>query len=147
MRLRTMLPILALTVAAWAQTTTQTANPVPSQAAAATTSDTKAQCPCCQKAADGKMEMACCAHHEKAAASEKDMMSCCKGKDSMACMKGKQGESSKDASANGKCCGGDQKDCCGKSDKGTEQAAMACCGGIDGQCDKGHQHNHGEMNK
>ncbi|MBZ5574358.1 MAG: hypothetical protein LAO09_21070 [Acidobacteriia bacterium] len=147
MKLRILLPILALTVVTWAQTATQPTNPAPSQGTVATSSDAKAQCPCCQKAADGKAEMACCAHHGKAATGEKEAMSCCKGKDSMACMKSKQDESASAASTSEKCCGRDQKGCCGKSEKGGEQVTMACCNGAGGQCGKDHEHNHGDMNK
>jgi len=147
MRLKILLPILALAVASWAQTATQPANPAPSEGTTAAAPDTKAQCPCCPKAADGKTEMACCAHHGKAATSEKEAMSCCEGKDSMTCMKSKQAESAQGASASGKCCCGGDKDCCGKSDKGTEQTAMACCNGAGGQCGKDHPHHHGDMNK
>lgn len=74
-------------------------------------------------------------------------MACCDGKDAMACMKGKPGESANATPTNGKCCGSDQKDCCGKSDKGGEQTAMACCNGAGGHCGMDHQHDQGGMSK
>ncbi len=147
MKSRIMLTILALTIAAWAQTATQTTNPTPSQATVATSPDAKTQCPCCQKAADGKTEMACCAHHDKATTDGKEAMSCCKGKDSMACMKGDKDKAAGTASARGTCCAGEKMDCCGKSDQDGKTMAMACCGGAGGQCGKDHQHHHGDMNK
>ncbi|MGO9649493.1 MAG: hypothetical protein ACLPOO_15725 [Terriglobales bacterium] len=148
MKSKIMLLILALTVVSWAQTATQSTNPGPAPATPATSSDAKAQCPCCQKAADVKPEMSCCAHPAKAGASEKAAMSCCEGKDAaMACMKSKPGESANATPTNGKCCGSDQKDCCGKSGKGGEQPAMACCNGAGGHCGMDHQHNQGGMNK
>jgi len=144
MKLRLLVFILILTTALWAQTANQTAPP-PAQGTAAATSDTKPQCPCCQKA-DGKSEMACCAHHAKTDQSDKEAMSCCQGKDSMSCMKSKPEDSAKDSSTPEKCCGGQHKDCCAKADQGTERAAMACCKGASGQCGM-HHHDHGDMDK
>ena len=143
MKLRTMLAVLALTVAAWAQTATQGNNPAPSQGNSATSSDTKAECPCCHEGADGKAAMAGCTHHAKADASQKEPMSCCDGKGTMACMKDKQPESATTTSAGKKCGMGEQKDGCAKSGKDGEKAAMTCCGGA-GHCGMDHQHDHGD---
>jgi len=74
-------------------------------------------------------------------------MACCDGKDAMACMKDKPGESASATPAQGKCCPGNQKDCCGKSDKGPGQTAMACCTGAGGHCGMDHQRDQGGMNK
>jgi len=144
MNWKTLLSILALTVVACAQTATPAGNSAPPPNTATTSPDTKAQCPCCQKAADGKPEMAC-AHHQNADASGKDAMPCCDGKDATACMKSRPVESADAAPANRKQCGGDQKDCCGKAGKDSKQAAMACCKGAGGHCSTDHQHDHGEM--
>ena len=136
---RFMLMVLALAVATWAQSASQ--NPTSAndaQKAPAAQSETKAECPCCQKMEGGKDAMSCCAHHNQAGAKEE--MSCCSGKDAKLCMKGDK--SAKASCAEGKCCNRkDGKDCCagaGKDDK----MAMACCG--HGQC--GH-HDHGTMDK
>lgn len=115
--------ILALTVASWAQTATQTA---PAQNAA----PEKAKCACCDKSAsadakdagmkcmrhgkdaDGKETASCCAGKDK------EKMSCCGGKDAKSCMKDMKDK-------NASCC----KDGCGK-----EKMASGCCGG---NCGKG----------
>ena len=146
MRLKAMLAILVLTAAAWAQTSTPTAGTTAAPPTAAP-ADAKPQCPCCQKAAEGKAEMACCAHHDEAAASNKEAMSCSKGKDGKSCMKGDKGKSAEMACANGKCCGEGKMDCCGKADKDGKTMAMACCKGAGAHCGMGHQRQHGDMNK
>lgn len=119
--------ILALTVASWAQTATQTAPSTPQQSSAPAE---KGKCPCCDKmAADNKDAPACCADHMKHTSDGKEMAgccsgqgkgakSCCAGSDAKSCMKG-----NKDKSA---CC----SDSCGK-----DKTAAACCGGKD--CEKG----------
>jgi hypothetical protein len=72
-------------------------------------------------------------------------MSCCKGKDAMSCMKGDKDKSA-DACSNGKCGGDGKEGCCSKSDKTTEQAAMACCGANGDHCGMAH-HDHGDISK
>jgi len=136
------LMILVLALASWAQTATQNpTSPSDAQKAPAAQSETKAGCPCCQKMADSKDAMSCCAHHNHAKGA-KEEMSCCGGKDSKSCMKGD--ESAKASCADGKCCSGkDGKNCCAGSDKG-DKMAMACCG--HGQCGMGH-HDHANMDK
>ncbi len=144
MKFRMLVIILALTVVSWAQTATQnSSNATPKQNAAATLpSDTKAQCPCCQKM-EGKDAASCCAHHETANKDKTEAMSCCAGKDAKCDMKN---DKSVDASsAKGKCCSGAGKDCCAASEKNTEQTAMACCSGS--QCGMEHHHDGQGMNK
>ena len=77
-------------------------------------------------------------------------MSCCKGKDgkdAMSCMKG-----DKDKSADAMLLEREvrrrtgKEGCCSKSDKATEQAAMACCGANGEQCGMAH-HDHANINK
>src|SRR5208337_3252522 len=61
------LMILALALASWAQTATQNpTSPRDTQKASAAQSETKAECPCCQKMAESKDAMSCCAHHNHA---------------------------------------------------------------------------------
>jgi len=127
--------VLILALAGWAQTATQApAKPTDAQKPAAAQSETKAACPCCQKMAEGKDAMSCCAHAKdlKSAAT----MSCCGGKDGKSCMKP---DKSADAScANCGCCNGKgQKDCCAQCAKETKMA-MSCCG--HGHCGMGHDH-------
>ena len=137
------LMILALALACWAQTATQsTTNANDAQKAPAAQSETKAECPCCQKMADSKDAMSCCAHHSHASGG-KEEMSCCGGKDGKSCMKGDK--SAKASCADGKgctgeaqCCSGkDGKSCCAGADKG-DKMAMTCCG--HGHCGMGHDH-------
>ncbi|HME34035.1 MAG TPA: hypothetical protein VKF84_02265 [Candidatus Sulfotelmatobacter sp.] len=115
--------ILALAVATWAQTSTQTTPATPQQS---TVPADKAKCACCDKmaAADAKDAPACCARHDTKAADGKEM-SCCagkdaksSGKDAMACMK-----NSKNKAAS--CC----KDGCTKDSCGKDKTAAACCAG------------------
>jgi hypothetical protein len=121
--------ILALTVASWAQTSTQTAPSVQQQ------STDKAQCFCRDKMAsadskDAKM----CARHGKHAKGSKD---CCSGKEASSCC-GKDGKSCmKDGNAPASCCKDCNKDktassCCGKDCKDScckkqTEAATNCC--------------------
>src|ERR1039458_7309586 len=84
MRYKMFALILALTVATWAQTSTQTTPATPQQS---TTPADKAKCGCCDKmaATDAKDAHACCARHDMKgdmkAADGKEMASCCAGKD------------------------------------------------------------------
>jgi hypothetical protein len=137
--------ILSLSILSWAQTATQSkpnqATPPTSSAAQA---DNKAECPCCQKTAESKEAMACCAHHEMAANDGEKPMPCCAGKDAKSCMEDKEGKScmqgdkSQTASCGGSgCCGADHEKCCSKSEKDGEKAAMGCCA----KCGQ-HQHDH-----
>ena len=130
------LMILALALASWAQTATQNpTSPRDTQKASAAQSETKAECPCCQKMAESKDAMSCCAHHNHAKGA-KEEMSCCGGKDGKSRMKGDKSVSA--SCADGKCCNGkDEKGCCCGSDK-ADKMAMACCG--HGQCGMGHDH-------
>jgi hypothetical protein len=137
-RMTAIVFIIALAAFSWAQTASPS-KPNPTQPSTA-----KADCPCCQKMADGKAAESCCAHHQDGSA--KSEMSCCKGKegkDAMSCMKG-----DKDKSTNA-CCShgaGDGKEgCCSKADKNTEQA-MACCGKAGEHCGMAH-HDHADINK
>ena len=119
--------ILALTVASWAQTATQTTPATPQQS---TVPAEKVKCACCDKmaSADSKDAHACCAHHEMKGdmagmKDGKEMASCCAGKDAksidgkdtMACMKGDKDKAS--------CC----KEGCSKESCGKEKTASACC--------------------
>jgi len=133
MKFRMIVIILALTTLPWAQTTTPSKSDQPQSSTAPAPAASKTDCPCCQKMTDGKATDSCCAHHQDGSA--KSEMPCCKGKegkdakDAMSCMRGNKDKSTDASSSNGKCCGGDGKEgCCSKSDKTTEQAAMACCG-------------------
>lgn len=126
---------LALTVAAWTQTATQTAPATPQNAE-------KDKCSCCDKMAKAGTKDAptCCARHhgatkEPSCCAGKENMSCCSGKDAKSCMKqGKDqtascAECAKDKTA-GACCEGKcgkecDKDCC--ASKKTEKAASNCC--------------------
>jgi hypothetical protein len=148
MRYKMFALILALTVATWAQTSTQTAPTAPQQS---TVTAEKAKCACCDKmaAADAK-DASACARHMKGGMKDQDgkeMASCCAGKEAkasgggaMACMKNDKDKAasccknacSKDSCSKGKmaaCCGGK----CGKagekccSGMKTEKTAKTCC--------------------
>lgn len=129
--------ILALTVASWAQTATQTPTTPPASTAPAE----KAKPSCCDKMS-GMKDGASCARHGKQNADAKagsccagKEASCCGGKDAMSCMKDKADKTAtscckegctKDKTAaaccgSGKSCG---KSCC-SSDK--EKTAKNCC--------------------
>jgi len=97
--------------------------------------------------ADSKATRSCCAHHQDASA--KSDMPCCKGKegkDAMSCMKGDKNESADACCSNGKCGADGKTGCCSKSDKNTEQAALACCGANGEHCGMAH-HDHADINK
>jgi hypothetical protein len=140
--------ILALAVSSWAQTATPPKSESTQPSTPAVQVTTKADCPCCQKMAEGKATESCCAHHQEGSA--KSEMPCCKGKDgkdAMSCMKGNKNTSADACCSNGKCSAGDGKEgCCPKADKTIEQAAMACCGANGEHCGMAH-HDHGDMNK
>jgi hypothetical protein len=108
--------ILALTVASWAQTASQTAPSAPEQNSAE-----KSKCACCDKmaSADSKDPHASCMGHSKEDA--KSMGSCCSGKDAKSCMKGDETAAS--------CC----KDSCGKD----KTASMSCGKECGKKCEKG----------
>ena len=118
MKYRMLALMLALTVASWAQTATQTATSA-SQPGAVTTE--KSKCPCCDKMANSgaKAEHSCCTHEAKTGDGEEN--ACCGGKDAKTCSRGdKMGAS---------CC----KDSCGK-----DKTATASCGKSCGkECKKG----------
>lgn len=142
MKIKILALVMLSAVLSFAQTFTQT-KPDPSQSQApeaAAPAETKAGCPCCQKSADSKDAKGCCQHH----AAAKDGQTCCSGKDGMACMKGDKDKSDACCSS-GKCSASEGKaGCCSKSDKTTEQTAMACCGGGANHCAMGH-HDHAGM--
>lgn len=112
---------IALTVAAWAQTSVPAA-PLP------TAPTEKAKCPCCEKmaSADAKDVASRCAQHDMQSKDGKEAESCCGGKmaggkDGMACMR-----NAKDKAAS--CC----KENCGKEcakGKDKDKAASSGCGG------------------
>jgi hypothetical protein len=124
---------LALTVASWAQTTSQNPPaPTPQENAAP---HAKADCPCCDKMASAKEGQSCC-RHETAGKDEMATKSCCSGKESSACCGGKDSKScmksGKDKTAAAACSGkGHEKGCC-TSHKTDDKTAMNCSG--DKQC-------------
>jgi hypothetical protein len=132
MKYKMLALILALTVATWAQTTTQTAPSAPQQSTAPAD---KEKCPCCDKmaVADSKDMKGCCAHHDMKAGDGKEAMSCMKGdKDKTAascCKDGCSKEScGKDKTATACCgeeCGKDGKGCCSSMKK--DKTAKSCC--------------------
>ncbi len=130
--------ILWIATIAFAQTATQTkpGTADPQAPAAAAQTETMADCPCCQKMAEGKDAMACCQHDKNG----KNAMACCDGKDGMACMKGDKNMAAKDCCTNGKCDASAKSGCCAKGDK-TSETAMACCGAKGQHCGMGHDHN------
>lgn len=133
MRYKMFALILALTVATWAQTSTQTTPAAPQQS---TVPAEKSMCD--QMAGDSKDAHSCCARHamrsDMKAEDGKATASCCAskdattgGKDSMSCMK-----NAKDKTAASSCKDGCSKDSCGK-----DKTAAACCGGKCGKDEKG----------
>ena len=101
---------------------------------------------CCKAMAESKDAKPCC-HHDSAAKDAKE--SCCFGKDkagneAMSCMKDKAKSAGSAAGGCGQ--GTDQKGCCAKSEKASEQRAMACCAGSTGHCGMEH-HEHDDMGK
>jgi hypothetical protein len=138
--------ILVLAAFSWAQTATPVKpNPTQSSTAAVPTA-AKTDCPCCQKMTDGKTNESCCAHDQEASA--KSETSCCKGdgKNAMACAKGEKDKSADGCCSSGKCGSDGKEGCCSKSDKTTEQAALACCGATGERCGAAH-HDHADINK
>jgi hypothetical protein len=128
MKLKIFALFVALSVASWAQTTTQTSPATAQQGS--TAAPAKASCACCQKMDSAKQGQSCC-RHEVAGKDDKAMActrgeaasTCCKGKDAKACMK-----SEKDKAATcGDCCGKDhEKDCCASHKKDDKTAANCC---------------------
>jgi hypothetical protein len=126
MKYRMITLILALSVAAWAQTASQNATPQQS-----TASSPKAECACCDKA-DVKDAHSCCAHHNMSAKDGKEAMSCggkdakpcCSGKDGMSC---KRADKDKTAASCGDCVKSHEKDCCATAKNGDNKTATSCC--------------------
>jgi hypothetical protein len=139
--------VFALATFSWAQTATPS-NPNPAQPSTASApAEIKADCPCCQKMADSKVTESCCAHHQNGSA--KSEASCCKGtdgRDAMSCMKGDTDKSADACCSKGQCVDKGKEGCCSKSDKTTEQAAIACCGANGEHCGMAH-HEHADINK
>ena len=115
--------MLALTLASWAQNSTQTE---PSTR----TSPEKAACSCCAKGAPAEAKSAngCCAHHDMAGQDAKEP-GCCAGKDKSSCCGAKscarkKGETQ--AACNGEKCGKECKQCskaCRNSCKNVDKTA------------------------
>jgi hypothetical protein len=93
--------------------------------------ETKAACSCCQNTAATKDAGSCCDQHANTAAQSG---SCCMRNETMACMKGDKDKSADATCGHGRACGAGQEGCCRKSEKGSDQAAMACCTGSAGHC-------------
>src|ERR1039458_1115760 len=133
--------VLALAVASWAQTATQS---TPS-AAPQDNATPHAKPSCGHKPAEAK-EGESCARHKMAGKDEK-AMSCCAGEKAAACCSGKEAKScmkgDKDKAAScGDCCKEkDEKGCCASHKEG-DKTAMNCCGGK--QCGE-HSASHGSM--
>jgi hypothetical protein len=124
-------------LACWAQTATQTPGASgEAQKAATPQSETKAGCPCCQKMADSKNAMPCCAHH-KHESGEDAAMCCCNGKDDKSCMKGDNSAGSRCPGGNGSNGKGKKGCCCSDCEQG-DKMAMGCCG--HGHCGMSHDH-------
>ena len=104
MKLKFIAWILALTVASWAQTTTQNTPAQQENAAPQSKVD------CCHKA-DSAKEGQSCRRHEMAGKDEK-AMSCCSGEKAAACCEGTEAKS------------------CAKADKDKTAAAGECCGNM-----------------
>lgn len=117
--------VLALMLASWAQTVTQTTPSAPQQGPAPTE---KTKCGCCDKmaASSSKDAPACCAHNKGADA--KETASCCSGKDAKSCCGGKDAKSCMEGDKTAKSCG---KDCCGKN-----KTAASCCDKSAKKCEK-----------
>lgn len=113
--------ILALTVASWAQSATQT-TPPPSAPAE------KANCACCDKMTQSKDGHAACMRHAKNG-DAKQMGSCCAGKDGASCC-GKNAKSCMNNAKSGSCC---KSGCCQDTDKTASGCAgKSCCRGCCG---------------
>jgi hypothetical protein len=137
MKFKLMIFVLCVAAVAFAQTVNQSKpDSTKSQTPAASQAEAKAGCPCCKAMAESKDAKPCC--HQDSTAKD--------GKDAMSCMKDEKAKSGDAAS--GVCCkASDQKCCCAKPEKGSEQTAMACCGGSGGDhCGMQH-HDSGEMSK
>lgn len=128
MKLKLTALILALTVASWAQTTTQNSTATSTQDRAS--QQPKAECSCCAKMADAKEGHSCC-QHEMAGKDGKAMSctsgengsGCCSGTEAKSCMKG---DKDKSAASCSDCCGKDhEKDCCAAHSK-DDKTAMSC---------------------
>jgi len=131
--------ILALAVASWAQTASQSApSPAPQENATP-----QAKADCCHKTDSAKEGQSCC-RHEMAGKDEKAMSccagekaavccggekasACCAGKDAKSCMKGDKDK----AASCGDRCGKGEKGCCASHTEG-DKTAMNCCGGKQG---------------
>jgi hypothetical protein len=108
MRYKTIALMLALTFAAWAQTTNS--NPQPNSA------PEKAKCACCDKTANAKDGQSC-ARHKTQSADGKQIVSCCGDKNGKSCC-------AKDA----KCMKGDKTACCSDCNKDSkDNVASSCC--------------------
>jgi hypothetical protein len=116
--------ILALAVASWAQTATQTTPSTPEQN---TTPADKAKCACCDKmAADAKGGHAACMRQGQTAHA-KEMASCCAGKDAASCCGGKDAKSCmKDEKSSASCCKGKDGMKCDRKD--AKACGKGCCG-------------------
>jgi len=129
MKLKLTALILALTVASWAQTTTQ--NPPPAAPQENAAPQAKANCLCCDKTASAKDGQSCC-HHEMTGKDDK-AMSCCSGEKASACCGAKEakscmkGDKDKSAAACGDCCGKDHEKGCCASHKTGDKSALNCC--------------------
>jgi hypothetical protein len=125
---------LALTVASWAQTTSQ--NPPAPAAQENPASHAKANCPCCDKMASAKEGQSCCRH--EMAGKDAKAMSCCSGKEASACCGGKdakscmKGDKDKTAAAPSGCCSIDHENGCCASHETADKTAMNCSS--DKQC-------------
>jgi hypothetical protein len=139
---------LTLTVACWAQTSSQTSPVNPEKPAAGTAAqsaachhgEAKDGCCCTKMSGAGKDAMSCCAHHDAAAGKDsmpcchheakdgEQTVACCNGKDGKSCMKEDKTLSSSTAAgccAKGASCGKGMT-CC-DSAKDAQTTAMACC--------------------
>jgi hypothetical protein len=146
MKIRLIAIILALAALSWAQTPTPTKPNATEPSTAAAPAATKADCPCCQKMAEGNAGESCCAHHQDA--SVKSEASCCErteGKEAISCMKGDKDKSADACCENGKC-GEGKEGCCSKSEKTTEHTSMVCCATNGEHCGMAH-HEHADINK
>jgi len=135
MRFKTIAFILALSIAAWAQTSNPAAQADSGQSPAQAP---KASCACCDKTTNAKDASNCCAHDGKNGAScaRKGVKSCC-GKNAKSCTRN---DKDKIASCCGDSCMKDKnvvKSCCEKCTKDgqnacscaakAEQSAKNCC--------------------
>jgi hypothetical protein len=108
MKSKSLLLMLVLMVAAWAQVSNVSQTNAPQ----------KAQCACCDKTGSATAKEACMRHMAKSA-DGKDMDSCCAGKSGKSCCENK-------AESCMKCDKG--KGWCGDCGKEKDKAATPCCG-------------------